>query len=160
MRGFFYYLQSLIIIPIITIILMVLLDVFITIPFFLRVFGYILAFVLLMYLVPYFLRAFVWSLLPSYVFVLALERYVPSFTPANIGILPPSKEVLICNLILSGIIQLLTRNFFIKDDRGSRDYCVPFMDEDKNKRKASKGYVMARDKKRPIGFIWDEDEDE
>lgn len=99
MRGFFYYLQSLIIIPIITIILMVLLDVFITIPFFLRVFGYILAFVLLMYLVPYFLRAFVWSLLPSYVFVLALERYVPSFTPANIGILPPSKEVLICTLI-------------------------------------------------------------
>jgi len=159
MQDFLDYLASIIIIPIIIVIILVGLDIMVKAPMMFKIIAYIVGFILLTYLIPYFLRAFIWSLIPGYVIALALDEYkiIPGLAFENVGLLPPTKEVLIISLVLAGIIQIMSRSYFVKEDEN--DPCVPFARnrQESNKRK-SKSYVMAQNKKNPIGFIWDEED--
>lgn len=159
MQDFLDYLGTLILVPILTIIGGVIISFLIKMPVLFKIVIAIVIFVFLTYLIPYFVRAFIWSLLPSYIITMALVKYnlIPWLEPMEVGLFPPLKEALGCMLILTGIILLIRREAWLKDDRATGDPCVPFARNRYNNKDGQYSshqptMAKAKSKQRPIGF--------
>jgi len=161
MQDFLDYLGSLIMVPVLSAIVLVIINFVVKAPLLFKAVVVISTFVLLAYLIPYILRAFTWSILPAYVMAAILQKYhlIPAAS-SPIGNLPSMSLILGCVLALTSVILLVFRKAWLTEDRTTGDPCVPFARskyENKGKQYSRQGLVMGK-KKNPIGFIWDEDD--